>query len=572
MRPTTSVLGVVIVAWGCAPTAASLESPAPRPVEPAPIERGQNPPRGAYAPGFDVQHYAIAVDLRGALADSPTIEGTTTMHVRLVEPRRDSLRLDFTGLRVLSVRAARGGGELSDAGYRYADGQLVVAVPAGADDLLRVQVAYDGTPDDGLIIRDNVHGERSAFVDNWPNRARFWFPSVDHPSDKATLALAVRAPAGWQVVANGPRADGLAETAPPADGVWRFRVNEPIPTYTMVIGAAQFVVRTIDDCADGGPAAARESECVPVSSWVFPPDTAAGARNFRRAGRMIEVFTELIAPFPYEKLAHVQSATQFGGMENVGAIFYSEQALAQDRDIEGTVAHEVAHQWFGDAVTQSDWQHLWLSEGFADYFEAIFFEREDGAHRLREIMAENAADYLGSDVTDLPVVDTTASLLPDLFALLNENSYQKGAWVLHMLRGRLGDDAFFRGIRDYYIANEHGNALTADLQAALERASGEELDEFFGQWVYGTGHPILRASHRYDADADVVRATIEQVQPSAWPVFRTRLTVEVMTAAGPVRRTIELRDRVTTAEVAVEAPPTALRLDPDGWLLHALAP
>ena len=575
MTRTMLVAALALPAGACA-AAAPAPAPAPndaaRPpaVEPAPIQRGQNPPPGPYSPGFDVQHYDLAIDLRGALADPPTIEGTATIDVRLVEPRRDSLRLDFTGLRVLQVQAARGGA-LSDAGYRYADGQLRVAVPAGAGDALRVRVVYDGTPDDGLIIRDNVHGVRSAFVDNWPNRARFWFPSVDHPADKATVSFAVRVPAGWEVVSNGPRTDGLAETAQPADGVWRFRVGEPIPTYTMVIGATDFAVSPVDACADGLRAPVRSTSCVPVTSWVFPPDTAA-ARNFRRSGRMVEIFSELVAPFPYEKLAHVQSATQFGGMENVGAIFYSERALAENRDIEGTVAHEVAHQWFGDAVTQSDWQHLWLSEGFATYFEAVFYERADGAHRLRELMAENAADYLGSDVTDLPMVDTSASLLPDLFALLNQNSYQKGAWVLHMLRARIGDDAFFAGIRDYYAANTHGNALSADLQAAFERSSGEDLDGFFGQWVYSPGHPILRASHRYDGARDVLRITVEQVQEASWPVFVTPLQIDVVTTAGTMRGTVQLTERVTTVELPLEHAPTALRLDPDGWLLHAVAP
>ena len=541
------------------------------PVEPAPIERGQNPPRGAYAPGFDVQHYDIAVDLRGALANPATIDGSTTIHVRLVEPRRDSLHLDFTGLRVLQVRAAADGAAPQDAGYRYSNGRLAVAVPAGARDSMRVYVVYDGTPDDGLIIRDNVHGVRSAFVDNWPNRARFWFPSVDNPSDKATMSLAVRAPAGWQVVSNGPRADGLAETAAPADGVWRFAIAEPIPTYTMVLGASPFAHRTIDDCADGGLAPARTSPCVPVTSWVFPPDTGAGARNFRRAGRMVEVFTELFGAFPYAKLAHVQSATEFGGMENAGAIFYSEAALAQNRDIEGTVAHEVAHQWFGDAVTQSDWQHLWLSEGFADYFEAVFYEREDGAAAFRAKMTANATAYLDSDVTDLPIVDTTATLLPDLFALLNQNSYQKGAWVLHMLRRRVGDDAFFRGIRDYYTQHVHGNALTADVHTALEAASGVELDRFFDQWLYSPGHPVLRPSYAFDARRRVLVLRVTQVQKSSWPVFAVPLDVELVTPSGTVRRAIELTGGMTVVELPLDAAPTAVRLDPDGWLLHTIA-
>jgi aminopeptidase N len=285
---------------------------------------------------------------------------------------------------------------------------------------------------------------------------------------------------------------------------------------------------------------------------------------------MVAFYAELVAPFPYEKLAHVQSSTRYGGMENVTAIFYDERALAARRDIEGTVAHEVAHQWFGDAVTEADWQHLWLSEGFATYLDAVFYEREDGVDVFRRKMAANAAAYLGSNVTDLPLVDTTASLLPDLFALLNQNSYQKGAWVLHMLRGRLGDDAFFAGIRDYYATHEHGTALSADLQAALERASGTDLDAFFDQWVYGPGHPILRASHEYRDGR--LRITIEQTQKTTWPTFTGPVMVEIVTPSGTLRETVQLTGRTSTAERPLDAAPTALHLDPDGWLLHEVAP
>src|SRR5690606_29984849 len=136
------------------------------------------------------------------------------------------------------------------------------------------------------------------------------------------------------------------------------------------------------------PAARPDAaDCVAVTTWVFPADTANAAPSFRRAAEMVDFYSTLVAPFPYEKLAHVQSSTRFGGMENVAAIFYAERSIAQGRDIEGTVAHETAHQWFGDAVTEADWHHLWLSEGFASYFGPLFFEHADGVERFREIMA-----------------------------------------------------------------------------------------------------------------------------------------------------------------------------------------
>ncbi|MGH7443778.1 MAG: M1 family metallopeptidase, partial [Longimicrobiales bacterium] len=535
-------------------------------VEPPPIEAGQTPPPGPYAPGFDAVHYAIALDLRAATATPARIEATTTIDVALTAPRRDTLALDFTGLRTLGVRAgdARAGSTLQDVAYRHDAGRLHIAMPAnaGSGDTVRIEVRYDGTPDDALVIRDNVHGVRTAFADNWPNRARFWFPSIDHPGDKASVEFAVRAPAGWIVIANGPRADGSAPTAPPADGVWRFAGTEPIPTYTMVIGAGPLTQTLIDECADGA------GKCVPTRLYTFAPDSARAWPSFARAGEMLAYYSDLIAPFPYAKLDHAQSATRFGGMENVGAIFYSENAIANGRDIEGTVAHEIVHQWFGDGVTEADWQHLWLSEGFATYFGALFFQHTEGDDAFRALIADDLIAYLGSEDTALPLVDTTATLVPDLFGLLNRNSYQKGALVLHMLRGMLGDDAFFDGIRSYYAAHEYGTALSADLQRALEQAGGRSLETFFDQWVYSPGHPVLRVSHEYDAAADQAVVTIVQTQPADWPVFAFEMDLLVQTPQGDVPVTAEIDARTTTLRVPLDGAPTGVVLDPDGWLLY----
>lgn len=529
-------------------------------VEPPPIAAGQAPPPGPYAPGFDAVHYDIALTLPDT---GSYIRGITTARIALVEPRADTLALDLTGLAVARVRVD---GDV--VGHRQDAGKLYVPVPAAArvGDTIAVEVAYEGRPDDGLIIGPNVHGARTAFADNWPNRARFWFPSIDHPSDKATVAFAVSAPVPWAVIANGERSDDVGfEPPPPQAGstaqraVWRWATDTPIPTYTMVIGAAEFAIgRAGEACAPS------DGRCIETTWWAFPPDTAHAARVFRRADEMVAYYSALIAPFPYEKLAHVQSSTRYGGMENVTAIFYDERAIAAGRDIEGTVAHETAHQWFGDAVTEADWHHLWLSEGFATYFGALFFEHADGVERFRQIMEANRQSYVASDVVGRPIVDPSET---NLFALLNANNYQKGAWVLHMLRGTLGDSAFFDGVRRYYRAHEHGTALTEDLVRAMESASGRELDWFFEQWVFRPGHPRLRVEWVWDAGAREVVLTIEQAQPAAWPTFRLPMEVELVTPQGAVRRRVELDERRKLFRLPLAAPPTVVRVDPDGWVL-----
>jgi aminopeptidase N len=538
--------------------------------DPEPIEVGVVPPPLPYAPGFDALHYhiEIAVPETGA-----RIDAHTTVALAITAPRPDTLRLDLTGLNVYEVTTARGrAGAQRTAPFRQTPGQLVLGVPADvqSDDTLYVRVAYGGSPTDGLIIRDNVHGERGAFGDNWPNRARFWFPSIDHPSDKATVSFAVRAPAGWHVLANGRRTDPHSRiTDPPRDGVWRYEMPVPIPTYLMVIGATRFAVGTVDACADGGTSPARTDRCVAVTSWAFPPDSAHAMHVFRRGGDMIEFYSSLVGPYPYTKLAHAQSATRFGGMENAGAIFYSERAIADGRDIEGTVAHETAHQWFGNAVTPHDWPHLWLSEGFATYFDAVYFEHAEGEQAFRAKLEGSRRSYLNSQVRDLAIVDTLRIPDNNLLRLLNANTYQKGGWVLHMLRNELGDSAFFGGVRRYYARHVQGTAVTADLRRAFEEQSGRELGWFFEQWVFRPGHPVLRHEMAYDAAGGQAVIDIEQVQDAAWPTFRFPLTLELATPAGTVRHTANISERRSTIRVPLAAQPASLTLDPDTRLLFA---
>jgi aminopeptidase N len=530
--------------------------------EPAAVPAGRVPPPGPYLPGFRALHYAVALDLP---ATGEHIAGRATVTV-LVERPAGTLRLDLSGLRATAARVARGGaGTFADTELRQDDGRVFVTLPAvAAGDTLHIDLVYDGTPDDGLILRENVHGRRTAFADNWPDRARFWFPSIDHPSHKATVEFLVAAPPEWLVIANGRL---LAAPEDRDDGRWHWRTDIPIPTYLMVIGGAPFAVHTVEACAAGGRTAARPDGCVEVTAWTFPEDSASGARIFRRAGDMVEYYSRTFGAFPYEKLAHVQSATRFGGMENASAIFYSEHAIAAGTLSEVTVAHEIAHQWFGNAVTPAEWNHLWLSEGFATYFGMQYFEHADGPARFRELLDDSRRGYLESDVTDLAMVDTLRVPGDNLFRLLNRNSYNKGGQILHMLRGMLGDAAFFDGVRRYYARHEHGNARTADLQRAFEEVSGRELDEFFAQWAYAPGHPRLRVAWSWDAGARQVVVTLDQVQPEAWPTFRMPIELEFLTPQGPTRARGELAERQTVLRLPLPSPPSAVTVDPDGWLL-----
>lgn len=552
---------VALIASAVAASAAAAQ-------EPEPIQAGVAPPPGVYAPGINTQHYEVELGLGyGVLS----FEGITEVTVALTRSNPE-LPLDFTGLAVNDVQL-----DGRPVSYTHEAGVLTISLDGySAGDTVVARVHYEGVPDDGLIIRENVHGEPSAFVDNWPNRTRFWLPSVDHPADKATVRYTIHAPNEWRVIANGhltsgPEPTPLGAIGPQEDrSTWTWEVGVPISSYNMVVGAADLSVQTIGLAACGqAPASRREDGCVEVTSWIYPQDIDNAEPSFRRAAEMVDYFTDLIGPFPFEKLANVQSATRFGGMENASAIFYSEQAIASGRDIEGTVSHEIAHQWFGDAVTEASWHHLWLSEGFATYFGAHFFEVADGVEDFRGRMEQSRQSVIRSQASNRPIVDPAER---DLFALLNSNNYPKGAWVLHMLRGFVGDEAFFRGIRDYYATNLHAAVLTEDFQRHMERASGLDLEWFFEQWIYQPGFPTFDFDVAFipnpPGNNGFTELTIRQVQPDEWPTFRVRMEVELMVDGQAVREVIQVSERTSTIRLRTVGPrPTSVVLDPDGWVL-----
>lgn len=489
----------------------------------------------AQRPGVgDIASYRFSV----TIPDSGNVLQATAQ-IQFKIPVGDTLRLDLVGMTVDSVSAP----------YVY-NGQVLRIVPAGSS----VSIAYHGVPQDGLILHANARGRRSAFGDNWPERARYWLPTVDHPSDKAAVSFNVRAPNGWRVVANGLPCPGQRSC---------FSEARPIPTYTMVIGAGEFTVSRHRPVIHG-------RDTIPMEVWSYPEDSAfADSGPFKDATEIVETLERIVGPFPYEKLAHVESSTRYGGMENSSAIFYAEKPYVERRMREGVVRHETAHQWFGDAVTERDWHHLWLSEGFASYFDLVVGAALHGDSVLVNGMRQDAAGYVKSDVVNRAIIDTTTN---DPNQLLNANVYPKGAWVLHMLREQVGDSAFFRGVREYYRRFRDSTALSEDFQKVMEAAYGQPLDWYFRQWLSQPGYPELSYDWTYDKAARSLNVRIHQAQPVAWGLFTLpSLVVEVSgsnrSTASRVRKVVPLRGADMTVSVPVAFTPSRVMLDPDGRYL-----
>ncbi len=344
-------------------------------------------------------------------------------------------------------------------------------------DTVEFEIKYSGIPADGLIISNNKFGKRTFFGDNWPDRAHNWLPVVDHPSDKATVDWYITCPAHYQVVANGKHIESFNI----GQNKRKFHFSTfdvPLATKVMVIGLADFDIKNYG-----------EVDCIPVYSMTFTPTPKYGMDDYLPAMEVMRYYIDSIGEFSYFKLANVQSKTRYGGMENAGNIFYYEQSVNGKHSVEPLIAHEIAHQWFGNSATEKDWHHIWLSEGFATYLTDMYLEHKYGREKFKERMKKERDKVLRyNSRIPKPVIDTSVT---NWNKLLNPNSYEKGAWFLHNLRNKIGDKDFYNTLRKYYEKYRNSNALTSDFRAIAEEISGLDLKAFFDQWLRKPGFPDI---------------------------------------------------------------------------------
>ncbi len=491
---------------------------------------------------IDVQHYNFVIQLNDA---NDTIKGQATVKIKFLKDVNSfglnlvKTRSDGKGMLVSTITE-----EGKDISFVQDSDAVNINATAKNNSLHSYIITYQGIPANGLIISKNKFGHRTFFGDNWPNRAHNWLPCADYPADKATVNFIVTAPDHYQVVANGLK---KAETLLPNHlKLTYWKETAQLPTKVMVIGVADFA---IDHTGDIGS--------IPVYTYVFPESEAIGFKSYAVAKEILPFYIKKIGPYAYEKLANVQSKTIFGGMENASAIFYFENSVSS-KGIEELMAHEIAHQWFGDAASEKSFAHLWLSEGFATFMTNVYLENKYGADTLKKRLANDRKKVLKFEKTRFTaVVDTTVKT--DFMPLLNANSYEKGGWVLHMLRRRLGEELFWKGIRNYYAKYDGGNANTDDLRHVMEQAGEQNLEQFFKQWLFTAGNPQLGITWKYDAPQGVVNVDIEQKQNS---LFDFPLEVSV----GGKLHIITIKDKNTAVQFPVKTKPIVI-VDPNVNLL-----
>jgi aminopeptidase N len=509
--------GIASLARPSAPPASTLVTPAAvdsvsigRCGDPAPPDPPPTPTPGAdgigdpYFPqmgngGYDAQHYTVDMSVD---VDANTVQATTTMDARATQDL-SSLNLDLRGFEVSKVTVNGG-----DAKFSRKDGELTV-VPAEAlkaGDDFQVAVQYSGEPEpwQSQGVSFEVGWKKydgGISVDCEPDGASSWIPVNDHPRDKASYTFKIDVPSGYQVAANGT----LVATED-HDGRTRFTwdAKDPMASYLAMIQIGDY--QRQDDSGPNG---------LPIRNY-FPPRLADAAKyDFGRTGEMIDYFGQLFGPYPHEAYgAVVIPRSEVGGaLECQTMSIFDPFVVTGDRSYENVVAHELTHQWFGDGVSVKNWKDIWLNEGFASYGEWLWQEKTQGADSVRQTAREVydwlagrgrasaveppssvrkmlAAHRHGLDQHTWGPIQIGAPPSNDLF---DEQVYMKGALVLYALREKVGDSAFFDGMRSYFGQYKGGNAEIADFQAVMEKTSGQPLGDFFQSWLYQTDMPPFPA-------------------------------------------------------------------------------
>lgn len=501
---------------------------------------------------FTIDH--IALDIELLLADK-SIAATAVLDVTRVDPAAKELALDAVGFEIASV-AVEGGaparGKKAAHGWHEAafsyDGETLRIAMAPRVDRARVRVVYRATPRRGLyFLEPDEHVKdrpRQVWTQCQDEDARHVFPCHDKPHVKQTTELTVKVPAGWFALSNGKLTSDKRDQKA---GRFHWVMDEPHPSYLVTLAAGEFA-ELVDD-ADG----------LPLTYYVPKGREADGKRTFGRTPEMIRLFGKLTGvAYPWNKYAQVVvSDFIFGGMENTTATTMYEHILLDERaaiDItsDDLVAHELAHQWFGDYVTCRDWSHAWLNEGFATFMEHVDREAHLGKDEHEHGLGVDLGAYLSEAKGRYrrPIVCQDYEAPIDIF---DRHLYEKGALVLHMLQRELGHDAFWKGVGHYLATHARGVVETRDLMRALEQVSGRSLERFFEQWVHRAGHPELevKVTHEDELLTIQVKQTQVTTEPHAGhsataeptsPVFAFDLTFDIGTDRG-VRREVRRVDQ-----------------------------
>lgn len=513
-----------------------------------------------YAPDREVQVLHIAIDVTPDFQQR-TVAGQAAIKFKPgVKPVRQ-LALDAVDLTVHAVTST---GKIQ--GYQVTKDQIIITFAAeiapGAE--TSVTITYQAEPKLGLYFRTPEMGYKMGdthlFTQGEAIESRHWYPCLDSPNHLTTSEVTCRVPEGMTVISNGRQDSSKRE---PATGLVAFHWMQEKPHANYLITMCAGYFKKIEG----------KYRDVPLAFYTPASQIENAPNSFRDTKDMMAFFEQEIGvPYPWGKYDQVcVNDFMVGGMENTSATTLNDNTLftaafENTRSSQGLVAHELAHQWWGNLVTCKDWSHLWLNEGFATYYETLYKEHKEGHDDLVYEMYNRARTItsLTNDVT--PIVRRNYQSPREMFDVLN---YAKGSWVLHMLRSQLGADLYRRCINTYIQRHQHQNVVTEDLRRVIEEITGRSHDQFFDQWVYHAHHPELVAAHEWSEQTKLAKISLRQVQRLDANVllFSFPLTIRFKGAFGTIDQTIQVNQKEEDFYFALKSAPETVRLDPDYTLL-----
>jgi aminopeptidase N len=497
---------------------------------------------------IDVMHYNVQLELFPA---ELSVHGIAQLSIHSQAEDLTTFYLNLETLQVNSVFV-----NSVAAAYQHTAGILYVTLPQPAD-TFNVVVDYEGTPgNDGFggffFSGDYIYTIGEGVNSNPPSMLRYWVPSHDVPDDKATLDMIVMVPSSFEAFSNGTLID--KETSA-AGSTFHWHEDHPIAPYLIAIAAGDYATFNL-------PYRSISGDSLPLRGIVYPNHLHTAQIDFQHLPQMMSFFEHTFMPYPFSRYSMVE-ANNRGAMEHQTMTTYSTQLLTGDNRNDYIVAHELSHHWWGDLVTCGDWKDIWLNEGFATYCEALYFESLNGSAYLHQYMNALAETYFAEVARrgHFPIYNPAY--------MWGGTIYQKGAWVLHMLRSTLGDELFFKTLQTYAHEFAYSSALISDFIRVAETVSGQDLQQFFQQWIYQAGYPDLDISWGADKQSDgsfLASITVEQKQ---WDRFQFKFPLEItlLTADGSFPDTLAILHQRDQFEEVLQQKPVALLIDPNSRLL-----
>ncbi len=434
--------------------------------------------------------------------------------------------------------------------FTHAENLLTIflAQPPNINQEFEVEIFYSGLPQAGLNF--STHNGQPIFWSlDEPNEAREWFPSFDHPSDKATAEIKIRVPQNIFVASNGI----LINSQINQDGTITYFWKEDAPIATYLISVAGTNYSTFSDNYSSG------TQSMDVLYYVYPEDFNEALIDFSILVPMITFYSLLFGEYPFLEEKYGMAAIPQGtAMEHQTITSYPARAITGDHQNDWLMAHELAHQWWGDLVTPADWDDIWLNEGFATYSDALWFEFLSGPLGLQRRMQVFKDIYFQHLGPEHPVYN------PPSGHLFCEIVYEKAAWVLHMLRYVVGDTLFWAILRKYALDFAYANATTQDFIYVCEQVYGEDLNWFFDQWIYGSGYPTYQFAWGYKDGSIIV--IINQLHEDS-TLFKMPIELQINLSSGPIHKIIWVDKRFNFYTFPLSERPATVLLDPNNWIL-----